>query len=236
MTIEPPVAPSVAADVATVAVKAGLSLVPFAGGALAEVVGRAAERGYDQRRQSWMEQITEVLNELYLEPHRLDVSSLAENPGFLATIAQATRAAVQTDNADKLVALRNAVVNATMQPDLAGDEQAILLDLVSTLTGTHLQVLTVFAHPPAAYARAGKPMPANILSGSRRTVVDDVLPDLAADKTLLDKVVSDLNSYGLAQIQLNGMMTAQSIFLPAISPLGQRLIDFVTLQSESAER
>ena len=60
--------------------------------------------------------------------------------------------------------------------------------------------------------------------------------DLAADKVLLDKVVSDLNSYGLAQIQLNGMMTAQSIFLPATSPLGQRLIDFVTLQSESAER
>lgn len=233
MSIHPPEPPSVVAEVASIAGIAGLSLIPFAGGALAEVVGRAAEWGYSKKRQAWMEQVSEELNRRHLQPNSLDVDSLADNPGFLATIAQATRAAVQTDNADKLEALRNAVVNATVRSDIAADERAILLDLVATLTGTHLQVLTVFADPLAAYARAGKPKPRHSMMSSRSEVVEDLLPDVAADKTLLDKVVADLNAQGLARIQLNTMLSADGMFNPAASPLGQRLIDFITLTDDS---
>lgn len=229
MSIHPPEPPSTAAKVGAAVTRAGLSAVPVAGGALVEVFEAVASAGYARRRAAWMADVSDAINRLVLEPQRLDWESLSQNEGFLDAIGQATRAAVQTRDTTKLEALRNAVVNAAARTDLDADRTAILLDLVATLTGTHLRVLSVFADPKAAYTRAGKPLPDSTFGDSRQTVVNDLLSDLAADKALLDKVVADLDTHQLAHIDLHTMMTVSGVLASASKPLGDQLVDLVTL-------
>lgn len=230
MTIEPPVAPSTAADMGTAVARAALSAVPLAGGALVEVFQAVTAAGYQRRLEEWMAEVSDAINRHVLEPQELDWTSLSDNDAFLDAIAHATRAAVQTHDSAKRDALRNAVVNAALQPDLDSDQKAILLDLVTTLTGTHLKVLSIFADPRAAYAAAGIQIPERYM-GARITVLEALMPEFTADSVLRDKVAKDLATHALTDLNLHLAMTGAGIFEPCILPLGSRLVAFVTMRT-----
>lgn len=227
MVTNAPELPSTAQELGSAVARAALSAVPFAGGAAVEAFTWATERGYRRRVDQWMRDVTEAVKEHVLTPQGLDWDSLESNDGFLDAIAHATRSAAQTRDTDKRAALRNAVVNAALRPDVAADETAILLDLLDTLTATHLRLLRLFSNPRAWYAATDTAAP-NLLMGGRSRVVEDAYPELAADPPLLAKIVKDLATHGLADVNLNVTMTGQGILEPAINPLGTRLLDLVT--------
>lgn len=218
-------------EIGKAAARAALSAIPFAGGAAVEAFVLATERGYRRRVDEWMREVTAAVNLHVLEPQGLDWAALEVNEGFLDAVAHATRSAAQTRDADKRVALRNAVTNAALHPDVREDETAILLDLLDTLTATHLRLLQLFSNPRAWYAATGTPEP-NLLMGGRSRVVEDAYPELARDSTLLTKVVKDLATHGLADLNVHSSISGQGILEPAINPLGQRLL---TLISEPAD-
>lgn len=225
--IDPPAEQSTRAKALEATIRSALAMIPFVGGASVELFQAVVNSGRDARMQRWIVDVTDAINERALEPNGLDLASLATNDGFLDVIGAATRAAVETSDAEKIAALRNAVVNATVAPDTERDRHAILLDILTGLTPTHIKLLRLFDDPLRWY-RETDTQPREFSAGSSSVVVQDAYPDLARDPTLLDRVVADLKQSGLSDIQLSTMMTNSGIYAPRTLPLGTELLAFIT--------
>lgn len=202
--------------------RAALSTVPVAGGALVELFQYVTNRGRAARMREWMEGITAEMERL-----GISVETLDQSRGFLDAIGPATRAAIETASPDKIKALRNAVLNATLAPDLHADRHAIMLEILIGLTATHIKLLKLFDDPRAWYAQTGKPLP-NIMMGGQNIVVEDAYPELAADKTLLGRVTADLERERLSTIALNTLMSSDGVLSGRTLPLGTELLRFIT--------
>lgn len=223
MTIaSPPPEPGARREVAEAVARAALSAVPLAGGALVELFQFVTNRGRATRMHEWMEAVTAETERLGISIENLDQSS-----GFLDAIGPATRSAVETASPDKIEALRNAVINATLAPDLHADRHSILLEILIGLTPTHIKLLKLFDNPRAWYAQTGTPLP-NVMMGGQHIVVEDAYPALAADKTLLGRVTADLQRERLSDIALNTLMSADGVLSGRTLPLGTELLSFIT--------
>jgi len=219
VTIEPPPSPGNLETIATAVVRATLSAVPWAGGALVEAVQLAASRGREKRLYQWFDEVSRAVNHL-MEQQGRSWDDLANDDGFINAIGAATAAAAQTADASKLEALRNAVLNSTFQPDTVADRHAILMSLVVDLTGTHLWVLGLYDDPIAWYNARGMEVK-EFMFGGPAEVLNGANGELAADTTLITKVVDDLRAQGLADISLNTTMTNQGIWASRTKPLGK---------------
>lgn len=89
--------------------KAGISLLPIAGGPAVELFQCLSQPPLEKRRVAWMGQVGEKLREL--EERGLDLSTLQGNERFITAVMQASAAAIRTHQQAKLDALRNAIVN-----------------------------------------------------------------------------------------------------------------------------
>jgi hypothetical protein len=220
-TITAPDAPRLTRELTEALARAALSAVPVVGGAAVEALNLAVTRGRTTRMQRWAEDITDAVNR-----HGLALEELSDRPGFLDTIGPATRAAIETASFVKIEALRNAVLRATISPDLEADRHAVLMDILIALTPTHIKLLKLFDDPVAWFTNAGIEPP-RLYAGSQHAVIEIAYPDLAQDTTLLDRVVGDLDREGLSSIALRTTMTADGILSARTRPLGAELLTFI---------
>jgi hypothetical protein len=74
-------------------------------------------------------------------------------------VVNATRTVEHTHQAEKIDALRNAVLNsvATDAPD--ADTQTIIMNLIDRFTPSHLRLATLWDDPPGWFASHGIPQP-----------------------------------------------------------------------------
>lgn len=227
MTIKAPEPPGRGRAVVEAATRSVLGAVPWAGGAAVELFQAAVTRGRQRRFDAWVAEMTDAMNSAILEPRALTFESLAEDDAFLDAIGAATQAAVETSDQIKIQALRNAVLNSALAPDAEADRRAILMDVLVALTPSHIKLLLLFDDPKGWLEREGRPVRDNILMGGASTVVKDAYPELASDKTLLDRVVKDLSDKSLSAIPLNVGMTGEGIYARRTAPLGAELLDFI---------
>lgn len=130
-------------DVAHAGGKGLLSIIPFVGGVGSELVGLLSSP-VAQRRDAWLEDLERRLRELEngVEGFRFD--NLGTNEQFVSAVLQATQSALRSHQAEKLDALRNAVLNVAIGTEPFEDLQLIFLNFVDTFTPTHLRVLRFF--------------------------------------------------------------------------------------------
>lgn len=220
--IDPPTAPSGTRLVLEAVSRASLAAVPIAGGAAVELFQAVTTRGRAERMDRWIQDVCDELERL-----RVSINTLHQSPGFLDAIGPAARAAVETANAEKAEALRNAVLNSTINPDVAADRNAILLSILVGLTPTHLRLLQLFNDPPAWFAERSLPLP-NVSFGSQLGIIEKAIPDLAADPVLLRRAAADLNQEGLSTISLQTNMSGGGLLEPRTTILGDALLRFIT--------
>lgn len=220
--IEPPSQIDWKRDLVEVLARAALSAVPIAGGAAVELFQYATNHGRAVRMQRWIEEVIDTLNR-----HGIAIDSLADRDGFLDAIGPATRAAVETGSPEKIEALRNAVLNATVASDLAADRHAILMDILVWLTPTHVKLLNLFDHPVGWFARADIEPP-RLVMGSQHAVVERAYPDLTEDETLLNRAVKDLEQQDLSSIALRTIKSGDGVLSQRTRPLGKALLTFIT--------
>lgn len=220
--IEPPSEVGWIREIADAVGRAALSAIPFAGGAAVEIFQYATNRGRTGRFQAWMADVSDTLNR-----HGVALDTLADNEGFLDAVGPATRAAVETASTEKIEALRNAVVNATVAPNTRADRHAILMNVLTGLTPTHIKLLRLFDDPRKWFTDA-KIDPPNLMMGGQHAVVERAYPELAADATLLDRAVRDLDQQGLSSIALRTMMSGDGIMSRRTLGLGAELLEFIT--------
>jgi hypothetical protein len=131
------------ADHAHAAVRAGLSAIPFAGGAAMEIFNAVITPPIERRRQQWMATVGSAIEQLQTTDANI-VETLQNSEKFQSVLLQASWAAVRNHQRGKLDGLRNAVLNAAQGFKASADLQLLFVRYVDELTPVHLLVMSFF--------------------------------------------------------------------------------------------
>jgi hypothetical protein len=198
--------------------KAGISLLPIAGGPGVELFQHLIQPPLEKRRIAWMGEVSQKLREL--EERGLDLSALQGNEQFITAVMQASVAAIRTHQQAKLNALRNAVVNIALGESADETFQHLLLGFIDEFTEMHLRLL--------AFAKAPVP-PAGLSMGGLSTVLEDNIPTLRGQDTLYNQLWKDLYTRGLVNTEsLSGTMSVNGLSQNRLSPIGITLLNLIT--------
>jgi hypothetical protein len=221
-----------AKDDAYLTMKAALSALPVVGGPLAELFGAVIMPSLDKRRVEWLNALSEGLSDLQQRVEGLSFENLAGNELFVSNVLQASQAALRTHQEDKLIALRNAVLNTLLPNAPDEDQQSIFLNYVDTLTPWHLRILKFFEDPRVWGVKNNVSYP-HWSSGGPSSVLEHTFPELKDRRDFYDQIVKDLHSRGLLNTeQLHMMMTESGMFASRTTKLGKSFIGFITLKED----
>jgi hypothetical protein len=98
------------------AAEAGLGSVPVFGNALAVTFVTAIGWQLEERREKWFTELAEGVEALRKRVGDLDLETLADNDLFVDAVVTATMTAQHAHQAEKIEALRNAVLNRPFRP------------------------------------------------------------------------------------------------------------------------
>ena len=216
-------------DVAREVGRAIVSLVPAAGGPLQVAFENLFASPLERRKQAWLEQLADVLTEVQARVGDLTPEKLASNEAFVTVAMQASQVAIRNHQQAKLVALRNAVLNAALPNPPQEDEQLIFLRLIDQLTPWHLRVLALLDNPQVWMQRNQVQNPGWGMGGVS-TVLEHCLPDLRGQRDIYEQIVRDLQADGLmGQGQfLNLTMTGGGMMESRTTARGKRFIAFIS--------
>lgn len=224
-----------AKDFAYAIVKGAVSTIPIVGGVGGEVLSLIIASPLSERQEEWFNSLAEDLVKLREQVEGFSFDNLAENEAFVTTTMQATQSALRNHQKEKIEALRNAVLNSALPNPPSDDLQAIFLSLVDGLTPWHLRVLKLFDDPPTWAEHCNRPIPDNWGMGSVDRVLFHVHPELGNEDDLYKKLIGDLASYGLAEVPLGTMMTAQGTLASRTSKLGKQFLRFIETPPEMGD-
>ena len=212
-----PVPGSSKGDVAHALTKAGLSMIPIAGGPAVEIFQLLVQPPLEKRRAEWMQLVGEKLQEL--EAKGLDLEDLQKNEQFITAVMHATQAAMRTHIDAKRIALRNAVLNIAKGQAPDEIEQHLLMSFIDTLTEIHLRILKVFQAPAT---------PSNMSVGGLGHVLEFNMNELRNRRDLYDQLWKDLYARGLVNTDhLHMTMSGTGLAERRTTNLGDSLLKFI---------
>jgi hypothetical protein len=218
-----------ATDIAREVGRAIVSAIPAAGGPLQIAFENIFTSPIEKRKEAWLNQLADVINEVQKRVSEITPERLAENDAFVTVVMQASQVAIRNHQQEKLEALRNAVLNAALPNPPHEDEQMIFLRLIDQLTPWHLRILSVLNHPIKWMERNNIHNPGWGVGGAS-TVLEHCLPDLQGQRETYDQIVLDLQGQGmLGQGQfLHVMMTGGGMVASRTTDRGRRFIKFIS--------
>lgn len=237
-----------ARDVAHTLARAGIAAIPVVGGSANELLSLVLAPSLEKRRDRWLESIAEALKELEEKVEGFKIENLQEDESFVSTVMHATQVALRTHQKEKLQALRNAVLNATLPNAPEADLRIMFLDFVDSFTPWHLAILK-FCDSIRGGRRdwqRGRVRKAERLGtnsdGCERALYEELqtrLPELSNRAEFRNLIVGDL--YGRGLIAVTEIIARKGMFLDTSSrvlttPFGQRFIRFITSPIESESK
>jgi hypothetical protein len=209
--------------------EAALSGVPLVGGALAVAFVTAVGHKLNQRREEWLTELAERVEELGQQRDDFDLEKLADNDLFVDAVVTATRTIEHTHQAEKIEALRNAVLNSVAADAPDADTQAIFLDLLDRFTPSHLRLLALWDDPPAWFASRGIPEPQAGMAGSRTQTVEAGLPEMAGRGDFYNLLAGELSSAGFLKVStLMGMVSPTALMDSLTTEFGHQFLMFMS--------
>jgi hypothetical protein len=209
-------------------VEAGLGFVPVVGNALAVTFVTALGWRLEERREKWFTELAEGVEELRQRVDGLDLETLAGNDLFVDAVVTATRTVEHTHQAEKIEALRNAVLNAVAPGAPDADTQAIILNLIDRFTPSHLRLVTLWDDPPAWFASHGIPLPQGAFATSRTVTVEAGLPEMQGKKDFYMLIASELGSAGMLTASLSGMVQPPALMSRLTTDFGRQFVRFIS--------
>lgn len=207
-----------AGDAAHALVKAGLSAIPVVGGPAVELFQWVVQPPLEKRREAWMAQVGEKLQNL--EAQGFNLAELQANEEFISAVMHASQVALRTHQAAKLDALRNAIVNVAQGHAPEEAIQHLFLDFVDSLTELHLRILRVFQAPTP---------PPGLGMGGLSNVLEHHIPELLGRRELYDQFWKDIYSRGLVNTDgLHVTMTGNGLAQKRTTGLGDAFLTFIS--------
>jgi hypothetical protein len=213
-------------DHAHIALKTALSAVPMVGSPAAELFAAIIAPPLARRRDEWLQSLADGLAALR---EQIDAESLAQNEAFISATMQASRAAIQTHQKEKLDALRNAVLNVAAGRAPEEDEQAMFLWYIETLTTWHIRVLKFFDSPLRTIAQRGARTDFPD-TGALANLLESAYPELRGRRDLYDQVARDLRARGFLNSGddvLHNMMSGSGLAEKRTTKMGDRFMAFI---------
>lgn len=196
-----------------------LSTIPVGGTLITCIWDSIKAQSANRRMDDWKSQIEDKLR-------NLDVSleDIGNNELFTSAMMKATDIALKTAEDEKRQYLANAVRNS-IEAKIEESVMMIYLDLLDKYTVWHIRILNLFFNP--------KTFPqvdvSNIMMGSASIVVEQIYPEIAKEKSLLDKIVKDLQNDGMMTegSYMHAGMTPNGIVASRTTDLGNSFLHFI---------
>jgi len=181
-----------------------------------------------RRLEQFAEELAENLDEL---KNRVDESRILTDE-FAFLFEKCLRGVAENYQTVKLDSFRNILVNSAIGINLSGNEKEYFLNLVTTLSVLHIQILKFMAHPVQYLEMNG------ILAEQIRGGFSDFFP-VAIPGTDLDVIKSafgELHQYGFINTDktiFSTMTSGQGLDLLGnrVSNLGRKFIEFCSRPS-----
>jgi hypothetical protein len=214
--------------------EAAVGSVPLVGAALAVALVTTLNWSLEQRREKWFTELAEGVEELRERVDDFDLEALADNDLFVDAVVTATRTVEHTHQAEKIEALRNAVLNSVSPHAPDADTQAIFMNLIDRFTPSHLRLLTLWDDPPAWFSSRGLTPPVAGMAGSRTQTVEAGLPEMQGQKDFYGLIASELGSAGMLTASLMGMVSATSLMDRLTTDFGRQFVRFISPRPSAA--
>lgn len=140
-----------------------------------------------------MQSIAEGLKALEVKVDGFKIESVAGNAAFVTTVMQTSQIAMRNHQKEKLEALRNAVLNAALEPPEEG-VQAVLLSFIDIATSWHLKVLNFYHNPESRLKELGIEL---VMGDYLSHYVSSIFPELKAQEAFRLQIERDLLHFGL---------------------------------------
>lgn len=224
-------------DLAHTLAKAGLASIPVVGGAASGLFSAIIIPPLSKRRDEWIAQIVEGLNKLEQKVEGFKIEDLSKNDTFITTVTHATNSAIRNHQAEKLEALRNAVLNSALPSPIEEDLQLMFIHFIDELRPWHLRVLKFFKNPKSWGRKHKVTWPGfAVAGGSPSKILEIAFQELKGRHVFYDQLAKDLYSRGLMNTDsLHTTMTEAGMFTPRITDIGTQFINFITSPLEQVE-
>lgn len=215
---------------------AAISSVPIVGGAAAELFEFVLAPSLERRRDEWLRQLGQAVEELRQRMEDFDPRDLENNEAFVSAVLAASTVAVKTHQQEKLEMLRNAIVNTVLPGAPDEYEQMRFLRYIDELTPLHVRVLSFLEEPAEWFDDRGIEKP-NFMAAGLSAMLELGLPELKDRRTIYDRVVAELDALGLsgAASALHTTMTNSGVWSSRITELGMAFLAFITLDPAAGD-
>ena len=213
-------------DAAHTIVKAGLGLIPVVGSASAELFTALITPPLEKRRDEWMTQVGERLQEL-AEQGRINLDDLQNDDGFIDLLMNASQAAIRNSQEEKKEALLNAVTNAALKLSPEEALQQVFVRWIDDFTVWHLRLLSLFQNP-TEWGKRHKKQFASHGTHSLSLILEEAYPELKEERKLYEIVWRDLYQQGLFNTdKLNTIMTGGGLSQRRTTDAGNEFLLFI---------
>lgn len=181
------------------AIKAGLSSVPAAGGAISVLFETVFSAPLDNRKNNWIKEIATVIDELQLKVDGLTPENLSKNDEFISIVQQSSNIAIRSHHSEKLKALRNAVKNTVLIENYEESKKMIFLRVIDEMTPLHFRLLDFLIYSNKYVKALEERQNPNIKQNwvSLAFVWNQTFTDISSNDPMIEMVVSDLFKFGL---------------------------------------
>lgn len=199
--------------------KTVLSAIPVGGELITCIWDSIKAQSANRRMDDWKAQIEDKLRNL-----DISLENIGDNELFTSAMMKATESALKTAEDEKRQYLANAVRNS-IEANIEESIMMIYLDLLDKYTIWHIRILNLF-YNPKAFSQIDV---SDTIMGSASIVVEQVYPEIAKEKNLLDKIVKDLQNDGMMieGSYLHAGMTANGIVSSKTTDLGNKFLMFI---------
>jgi hypothetical protein len=216
---------SVGFHIAVGTLDAAASLVPGASYGVQQLVRQFIGEPLERRREAWFTTLGIGVRELQDRLDGFDPATLGQNEEFIDTVAETTRVAMATHRAEKLEALRNAVLNTAIGLTIEEVERGTFIALLERFSTLHLRLMQVLSGPlemPEILAIGG--------SKAMMPVTDALVAAFRerADRAVVGTVLTDLQSAHLLRDLNTAAITPDPLTSRCLTPLGESFVRFIS--------
>jgi hypothetical protein len=209
--------------------RAGLSAIPVVGGVAKEFFNAIIAPPLTKNLIEWMESLENDLHKLEDKFDGFKIEDLKEDKIFATKFSYALQIAIRNHRAEKLVALRNTILNSALSSSTNPEEdlQHMFFNFIDTFTPWHLKILKFFDDPKNWLEQNKINFPLSSLGYSTRQVLEHAFPELRRD--FFEQIVKDLSSRGLLKdFELGALRSEHGALSEQTTTMGKKFLKFIS--------
>lgn len=201
--------------------------IPILGGPATEIFGNIVTRPVEKRRVEWLNDLADRLKRLE-EIGALNFDKLSNDPKFLNVIIKATEEALKTSSERKLEALKNTVLNTSINASPEDAKCQMFLNHIQAFTEWHLRVLELIDDPRKLLISQGID-PEMVQARAIWRLIGTAYPVLKPQEEFVKNIWRDLYNAGLINTdEIHTMMTVVGVLTSRTTEYGKELLSFIS--------